>query len=57
MDQNPATGLCRTCLAEEGQFQSIFVPDESTGCHLHLAEMIMSYASVQVGKQLLKPQF
>lgn len=47
MDQKP-TSVCRTCLTEDGEFQSIFVPDESTGSNIHLAEMIMSYAAVQV---------
>lgn len=40
--------ICRACLTEEGEMQSVFVPDEKTGSHIHLAEMIMAYASVQV---------
>lgn len=42
------TKICRTCLTQEGEFQSVFVRDEDSGYDIHLAEMIMSYASVQV---------
>lgn len=45
--ENSST-ICRVCLAEEGNFQSIFVKDEKTGLDIHLAEMIMAYTTVQV---------
>lgn len=50
MDENVLTNVCRTCLAERGEFQSIFVSGECAGLDIHLAEMIMSYTSVQVFK-------
>lgn len=40
--------MCRACLATEGLFQSIFVPDETIDVNIHLAEMIMEYSSVQI---------
>lgn len=48
MEEATIVNICRTCLAEEGEMQSIFQPDEKTGTNIHLAEMIMAYASVQV---------
>lgn len=47
MEESAVTNVCRVCLTEEGEFQSLFVPDESTGSNIHLAEMLMAYASVQ----------
>lgn len=40
--------VCRACLTEEGEFQSVFVPDENSGLKIHLAEMIMAYTSLQI---------
>lgn len=48
MEEPALIKICRACLTEEGEMQSVFVPDEKTGSHIHLAEMIMAYASVQV---------
>lgn len=48
MEEASLIKICRACLTEEGEMQSVFVPDEKTGSHIHLAEMIMAYASVQV---------
>lgn len=50
MEETALTNVCRACLTEEGEFQSVFVADESSGLTIHLAEMIMAYASVQVNK-------
>ncbi|KAJ3665729.1 hypothetical protein Zmor_001209 [Zophobas morio] len=48
MFEENSRNLCRACLTETGEFQSIFVPDEETGLSIHLSEMIMAFASVQV---------
>ncbi|KAB0798528.1 hypothetical protein PPYR_09521 [Photinus pyralis] len=40
--------VCRVCLTEEGEFQSVFVADENSGVKIHLAEMIMAYTSLQI---------
>ncbi|KAL3280961.1 hypothetical protein HHI36_004186 [Cryptolaemus montrouzieri] len=40
--------ICRACLTEQGEFQSVFVSDESSGMNIHLAEMLMACASIQV---------
>ncbi|KAJ3633717.1 hypothetical protein MTP99_010648 [Tenebrio molitor] len=47
MGEEISTNLCRACLTEFGEFQSIFVPDEATGLSIHISEMIMAFASVQ----------
>ncbi|RZB40292.1 zinc finger protein 2 -like, partial [Asbolus verrucosus] len=43
-----STNICRACLTETGDFQSIFVPAEETGLSIHISEMIMAFASVQI---------
>lgn len=48
MEDSSLTKICRACLTGEGEMQSVFVPDERSGTTIHLAEMIMAYASVQV---------
>lgn len=48
MEENSLTNVCRACMTEQGEFQSVFVTDENSGLTIHLAEMIMAYASVQV---------
>ncbi|KAI4465109.1 zinc finger protein [Holotrichia oblita] len=48
MEESVLNNICRACLTEHGEFQFIFVRDESTGLDIHLAEMIMAYASVQI---------
>lgn len=48
MEEPALTKICRACLTEEGEMKSVFIPDERAGTNLHLAEMIMAYASVQV---------
>lgn len=48
MEESVLNNICRACLTEHGEFQFIFARDESTGLDIHLAEMIMAYASVQV---------
>ncbi|XP_045472101.1 zinc finger protein 391-like [Harmonia axyridis] len=40
--------ICRVCLTEQGEFQSVFISDESSGLNIHLAEMLMACASIQV---------
>nr|CAH7756139.1 unnamed protein product [Callosobruchus chinensis] len=40
--------ICRACLTEEGEFRSIFVPELSSGLSLHLSDMIVSCAKVQI---------
>lgn len=40
--------ICRACLTEQGDFQSVFVSEESSGLNIHLAEMLMACASIQV---------
>lgn len=48
MEESTLTKICRACLTEEGEMKSVFVPDERAGTNIHLAEMIMAYASIQV---------
>lgn len=48
MEEPALAKICRACLTEEGEMKSVFVSDERTGTTIHLAEMIMAYASVQV---------
>lgn len=48
MEEPALTKICRACLTEEGEMKSVFIPDERAGTNLHLAEMIMAYASVQI---------
>lgn len=50
MDETPTTTttVCRSCLKESGEFQSVFVVSENSGCEIFLADMISSCASVQV---------
>lgn len=52
MDDSNPTNICRACLTKEGEFKSVFMSDEKSGVNIHLAEMIMSYASVQVNIML-----
>lgn len=40
--------ICRACMAENVKMRSIFEPDENLETNIHLSEMIMAYASVQV---------
>ncbi|XP_071052389.1 gastrula zinc finger protein XlCGF57.1-like [Onthophagus taurus] len=40
--------ICRACLAEKEVMQSVFMPDESIGQTLPLAEMIMNFTNVQI---------
>lgn len=54
MEEPAILKICRACLTEEGEMQSVFVSDEKTGTNIHLAEMIMAYASVQVFNCLFK---
>lgn len=56
MEESVLTNVCRACLSEKGEFQSIFVRAERTDVDIHLAEMIMAYASVQVNNLFLKQQ-
>ncbi|KAF5282789.1 hypothetical protein FQR65_LT02786 [Abscondita terminalis] len=48
MEESLKVNVCRACLAEEGEFQSVFVSDENSGLSIHLAEMIMAYTSLQI---------
>lgn len=48
MDEEISINICRVCLSESGEFQSIFTPDEKSGTSIHISEMIMAFASVQV---------
>lgn len=52
MDDSNITNVCRACLTKEGEFKSVFISDENSGVNIHLAEMIMAYASVQVSSVL-----
>lgn len=56
MEEPSLLKICRACLTEEGDMQSVFLPDEKTGTNIHLAEMLMAYASVQVRKIRLQQQ-
>lgn len=40
--------ICRACLTETGEMQSVFSADESIGQAMILAEMIMGFSNVQV---------
>ncbi|KAF7287155.1 hypothetical protein GWI33_002526 [Rhynchophorus ferrugineus] len=40
--------LCRTCLTENDEMRSVFVPDESTGQNMTIADMLMNFTNVQV---------
>ncbi|KRT82317.1 zinc-finger associated domain containing protein, partial [Oryctes borbonicus] len=48
MEESAHTNICRACLTEQSEFQSIFISHEGLGLNIHLAEMIMTYASVQI---------
>ncbi|EFA03090.1 Histone-lysine N-methyltransferase PRDM9-like Protein [Tribolium castaneum] len=48
MEEEISQKICRACLTESGEFQSIFVPDEKTGTSIHISEMMMAFATVQV---------
>lgn len=41
--------LCRTCLTENGEMRSVFMPDDSTGHPMIIADMLMGFTNVQVG--------
>ncbi|KAJ8939009.1 hypothetical protein NQ314_011259, partial [Rhamnusium bicolor] len=48
MEECELKNICRACLTEDGEFQSVFIPDSSTGLSLHLSEMMSACASIQV---------
>ncbi|GJQ70191.1 hypothetical protein Trydic_g22651 [Trypoxylus dichotomus] len=48
MEESARISTCRACLTEQGEFQSIFVCHEDSGLNIHLAEMIMTYTSLQI---------
>lgn len=50
MAENDLLQICRSCLAENVSFRSIFTSDENSGLRIHFAEMIMACASVQVNR-------
>lgn len=47
-DQFNINKICRACLTEKGEMRSIFLPDESIGQAMQLADMIMGFSTVQV---------
>ncbi|XP_056639156.1 zinc finger protein 664-like isoform X2 [Diorhabda sublineata] len=48
MEECELRNICRACLTEQGQFQSVFVPESSSGISLHISEMMSACSSVQV---------
>ncbi|KAG5886099.1 hypothetical protein JTB14_031700 [Gonioctena quinquepunctata] len=48
MEQCELRNVCRACLTEEGEFQSVFVPEVSSGISLHISEMMNTCTSIQI---------
>ncbi|CAH1109623.1 unnamed protein product [Psylliodes chrysocephalus] len=48
MEECELQNICRACLTEQGEFQSIFVPEISSGISLHISEMMTACASIQI---------
>ncbi|KAF5297721.1 hypothetical protein FQA39_LY12052 [Lamprigera yunnana] len=45
---NYSAFICRACLTEDGDFQSVFEYEENCGLTIQLSEMIMTYTSLQI---------
>ncbi|XP_066260473.1 zinc finger protein 25-like [Euwallacea similis] len=49
--------LCRTCLTENSDMRSIFLPDSSTGEALVIANMLMDFTNIQINREDGLPLF